>query len=118
MLCFFRYPELCKVLYSGKAWVFPSVHRLKFAREHLDWSKDWRKVVWSSESPFELFHLPNRDNDRVWEASSSDVPTVPSVKHPANIHVWGMFNCRALSQLHVVPQKTTINGERYRKNIT
>ena len=94
------------------------VHRLKFAREHLDWlEEDWRKVVWSDESPFELFHPPNRHNDRVWAASSSDVPTVPSVKRPAKIHVWGMFSYRALSQLHVVPQKTTINGEYYRNNI-
>ena len=81
-------------------------HRLKFAREHLHWSEEeWRKVVWSDESPFELFHPPNRQNDRVWAASSSDVPTVPSVKHPAKIHVWGMFSYRALSQLHVVPPK-------------
>ena len=74
-------------------------------------------MVWSDESPFELFHPPNRHNDRVWAASSSDVPTVPSVKRPAKIHVWGMFSYRALSQLHVVPQKTTINGEYYRNNI-
>ena len=27
---------------------------------------------------------------------SSDVPTVPSEKHPAKIHVWDMFSYRAV----------------------
>ena len=43
--------------------------------------------------------------------------TVPSEKHPANIHVWGILSYHALFHLHVVPQKTTINGEYYRSSI-
>ena len=78
----------------------------------MHWSEgDWQKVVWSDESPFELSHPPNRHNDRVWAVSSSNVPTVSTVKHPAKIHVWGMFSYRALSRLHVVPPKMTTNGE-------
>ena len=46
----------------------------------------------------------------------SDMPTVPSVKHPAKIHVCGTFRCSALSHLHVVPMKMTINGEYYRSS--
>ena len=45
------------------------------------------------------------------------MPTVPSVKNPANIHAWCMFGYRALSQLQVVTQETTINGQYYRDNI-
>ena len=59
----------------------------------------------SDESPFGLFHSPNRQNDRVWAADASDVPDVPTVKRPAKVHVWGMMSFRALSELHVVPQK-------------
>ncbi|KAF0307834.1 hypothetical protein FJT64_020849 [Amphibalanus amphitrite] len=92
--------------------------RLKFARERKNWSvKDWQWVLWSDESPYELYHLPNRQNDRVWVASSSDVQTVPTVKHSVKVHVWGMMSHRALSQLHVVPPKVVINGEYYRENI-
>ena len=53
----------------------------------------------------------------MWAVSSSNVPTVSTVKHPAKIHVWGMFSYRALSRLHVVPPKMTINGEYYRSSI-
>lgn len=93
-------------------------HRLRFAKDHKDWSvDDWKRVLWSDESPFELFHPPNRHNDRVWAASGSEVPAVPTVKHPTKVHVWGMISHRAMSQLHVVPQKAVINGEYYRANI-
>ena len=90
-------------------------HRLRFAKERKNWSaEDWRRVLWSDESAFELYHPPNRHNDRVWAASTSEVPTVSTVKHPTKVHVWGMMSHRAVSQLHVVPQKTVINGEYYR----
>ena len=62
--------------------------RLKFARERTNWSvEDWQRVLWSDESPYELYRPPNRQNDRVWVASSSDVQTVPTVKHSAKVHV-------------------------------
>ena len=78
-------------------------HRLSFAKEHKNWTKkDWQRVLWSDESPFELFHSPNRQNDRVWAADGSDVPDFPTVKHPAKVHVWGTRTFRAFSELHVV----------------
>ena len=93
-------------------------HRLEFAKERKNWTeKDWQRVLWSDESPFELFHPPNRQNDRVWAGSASEVPAVQTVKHPAKVHVWGMMSYRAVSELHVVPQKVTVTGEYYRENI-
>ena len=79
--------------------------------------EDWQRVLWSDESPHELCHPPNRQNDRMWVASSSDVQTVPTVKHSAKVHVWGMMAHRALSQMHLVPPKVAINGEYYREKI-
>ena len=90
--------------------------RLKFAKEHKNWTEnDWKRVLLSDESPFELFHKPNRQNDRVWASSSADVPTVETVKHPPKLHV--MMSHQALSDLHVVPQNTTVTGEYYRESI-
>ena len=74
-------------------------------------------MVGRVESPYEVYHPPNRQNDRVWVAGSSDVQTVPNVKHSAKVHVWGMMSHRTLSQLHVVPPKVVNNGEYYRENI-
>ena len=92
--------------------------RLNFAKEHQTWTEeDWKRVLWSDESCFELFNPPNRQNDRVWAADASDVPPVPTVKHPPKVHVWGMMSSCAVSELHVVPQKVTINGDYYRQNI-
>ena len=93
-------------------------HRLRFAKNHEDWYvEDWWRVLWSDETLFELHHPPNHHNDRVWAVSGSEVPSVSAVKHPTKVHVWGMISHRAMSQLHVVLQKTVISGEYYRRNI-
>ena len=64
--------------------------RLKFGRERKkNWFvEDWQRILWSDESPYELYHPPNRQDDRVWVASNSNVQTVPTVKHSAKVHVW------------------------------
>ena len=50
-------------------------NRLNFSLKHKNWTvTDWQKVLWSDESPFQLFAPPNRQNDRVWSHSSIDVP--------------------------------------------
>ena len=92
--------------------------RMEFAESREEWSiDDWKKVMWSDESPFELFSTPNRQNDRVWARRSDEVEPCPQVKFPSKVHVWGMMSYRALSQLHIVPPKQTINGAYYRENI-
>ena len=41
--------------------------RLDFAKARINWSiQDWRRVFFTDESPFELFHSPNHQNDRFW----------------------------------------------------
>ncbi|KAI6652369.1 hypothetical protein LOD99_7383 [Oopsacas minuta] len=63
-------------------------NRLKFARDHENWSfEDWNKVFWSDESPFELFHSPNRQNDRVWAIGSQNIEPIFQVKFPVKIMV-------------------------------
>ena len=93
-------------------------NRLLFAHNHKDWTiEDWRKVLWSDESPFELFSTPNRQNDRVWSKNGKDISPVFKVKFPAKVMVWGMMSHRALSELHIIPQKQSVDAAYYRDNI-
>ena len=93
-------------------------NRLDFALKHKNWTvTDWEKVLWSDESPFQLFAPLNRQNDRVWSRSSADVQPFKCVKFPAKIQVWGMMSHRALSELHIIPQKQNVIGEYYREKI-
>ena len=65
---------------------------------------------------FELFHTTNRRHSRLCAASSSGsgVPTGSIGQHPVKVQVWGMFDCRALSRLQLVPQNTAISGKQDR----
>ena len=93
-------------------------NRMKFAEAHKDWTvSDWNRVLWSDESPFELFQTPNRQNDRVWSKEAGSIEPCIKVKFPAKIQVWGIMSHRALSELHIIPQRQTVNGEYYRTNI-
>ena len=92
--------------------------RLKFAESRKEWSvEDWKQVLCSDEAPFQLFNTPNRQNDRVWARNSYNVEPCLQVKFPGKIHVWGMMSHRAVSDLHIVPPKQTINGCYYRDYI-
>ncbi|KAI6652984.1 hypothetical protein LOD99_4061 [Oopsacas minuta] len=92
--------------------------RIEFAQKHKGWIvEDWNRVLWSDESPFELFPTPNRQNDRVWSKDSGSIEPCRKMKFPAKVHVWGMMSHQALSELHVIPQGQTINGEYYRTKI-
>ena len=51
--------------------------RLAFAKARKNWTiLQWRRVLFSDESPFELFQAPNRQNERVYAHSSHDVPAI------------------------------------------
>ena len=42
--------------------------RLKFAQEHVDWTIDqWKSVLWTDESKFELFGSHRRQYVRMWD---------------------------------------------------
>ena len=75
------------------------------------------KVIWSDESPFELYATPNRHNDCVWAKTTKDVPRILSVKFPQKIHVWGLMSHQALSELRIIPQGHTVNSLYYRDEI-
>ena len=89
-------------------------NRIEWCKERRLWSiSDWKRVIFSDESSFEIFHPRNKQNDRVWAKNIEDVPTTPSVKFPSKVMVWGAMSYRALSELHFVPEKTTVNTHYY-----
>ena len=67
--------------------------RLAFAREHVGWSLDqWKRVVWSDESPFPLL---NQSPQYVWRTKDDNLTSrsmQATVKHQKSINVWGWFS--------------------------
>ena len=70
-------------------------------------------MLFSDESPFELFQPPNRQNDRIWACDKEEVPPIFTVKHPLKIQVWGLMSFIALSELNVLPEKQMVTGAYY-----
>ena len=48
------------------------VRRVNFAKKFKD--IDWSRVMFSDESPFKLYLVPNSKNDVVWGSRESSVP--------------------------------------------
>ena len=89
-------------------------NRLNFCLEKQNWTvADWRNIFWSDESSFELFHPTNRQNDRIWASNSSNIIPQETVKFPPKLMVWGMMNFRAISKLHFIAPKQTVNTAYY-----
>lgn len=90
--------------------------RLEWAKEHADWTKeDWRKVIFSDESPFTLFqdggkiYVRRRPGEEFLEEC-----IMPTVKHGGgSIQVWGCFNYGAKGPLYRI--KGIMDGEKYRQ---
>ena len=88
--------------------------RLEFCKRVKNWGFDeFKNVIWSDESIFEIQHTPNRQNDRVWAKSRDEVPPVETIKHPAKLMVWGGMTAQGLTELHVVPKNQTVNTAYY-----
>ena len=78
---------------------------------------DWKKVIFSDEIPYLLFPEGNSKNDIVWAKNTSDVEPRETVKFSPKIMVWGAISASSLSELHIVPQKTSVTADYYTENI-
>lgn len=105
----------------GKTPLLTEAHkkkRLLFAREHRHWKfEDWSNVLFSDESPYRVFYVPNSRNDTVWGSQEANVPVASQVKFSPTVLVWGGMTASGLTRLHFVPQHTSINAEYYVNNI-
>ncbi|KAI6652961.1 hypothetical protein LOD99_4038 [Oopsacas minuta] len=107
----YRRPKWAKITQKIKE------NRLKFARDHENWSfEDWNNVFWSDESPFELFHPPNRQNDRVWAIGSQNIEPIFRLNSQRNYGLGNDVTQSAVRTPHCTP-KQTVNGAYYRNEI-
>jgi hypothetical protein len=92
--------------------------RLEFARRYQHWSvDDWKMVMFSDESHFEL-HFGNR-RSRCRRPRNSDrfatQFTKKTVKHPPKVMAWGCFSWRGRGGLEFLEKGEMMNGTRYRQ---
>ena len=67
--------------------------RLAFCKKVKNWTMEqWKQVVLSEESPFELYHPPNSKNDVIWSREKNEIEHVPIVKFRPKVMVWGLCN--------------------------
>lgn len=92
--------------------------RIKFAREHQQWTvDDWSNVMFTDESPFKVFYVPNPQNDTVWGSQEDNVPAANQMKFSPSVLVWGGMTARGLTTLHFVPSGVRLNSDYYIENI-
>ena len=88
--------------------------RLDFARRYQNWTvDDWKKVLFSDESTFQQFTSRKQHVRRPVGERYNEKFTIPTMKHPPSIMVWGAFSQNGTAGLYFLPQKTTMNGQKY-----
>lgn len=87
--------------------------RLRWAKKYQDWTQDdWRCVIWSDESKFNLLCADNLPYVRRSAGERfKDECIVKTVKFPQSQMVWGCFSFYVLGPLHFV--NGTMNAQRY-----
>ena len=77
--------------------------RIQWCQDHLHWThEDWKKVMWSDESPFTLRF---RAKQRVWRLHNqryNHSNIKGTVKHDKKIDVWGAFSANGVGNVRVV----------------
>jgi hypothetical protein len=92
--------------------------RIAFAGERRNWTiENWSNVMFSDESPFKLFYIPNPKNDTVWGSQEKHIPPAEQMKFSPSVMVWGGMTARGLTDLHFVPNGLKLNSDYYIRNI-
>ena len=88
--------------------------RVRFAKEHLMWTKDmWRKTLFSDESTFSQFFSYRPFVRRPAKSRLNPRYTRKTIKHPPYIMVWGAMSGAGTGPLFVIPKKQKVNGQFY-----
>ena len=82
-------------------------NRLNFCLAKQNWTvADWRNILWSDESSFELFHPTNRQNYRIWAKNSLNIMPLETVKFLPEIHGLGDDELSSYIEITLHPSQT------------
>ena len=90
--------------------------RLKYARSHRNWtSEQWKNVLWTDESKFEIFSSKRRQYVRRRNGESlKEICLKPTIKHGGgSINVWGCLSANGVGDL--VRIDGIMNAEKYKQ---
>lgn len=89
--------------------------RLNWAREHQSWTlNDWKKVLWSDESRFNLHANDGRRLVRRREGESLHPDCIERTsKHPTSVMVWSCFSWHGVGRFYLCER--TVNQDEYLK---
>ena len=89
-------------------------------RNHFD-HESCRSIMFSDEKWFDQDGQYNRQNDRIYaksrEAATKDMGTRPEHKFPFKVMVWIGVTFSGLTQVVILPQKTTFDSDFYVENV-
>jgi len=77
--------------------------RLQWAQNHKDWTiEDWKQVLWTDESKFEIFGQKRRTYVRRAPSEKMHPDCItPTIKHGGgSVMVWGCFSYTGVGDLH------------------
>ncbi len=92
--------------------------RMAFAMQYHNWTvEDWKKVMFSDESHFELRFGASQTRCRrpVGSDRFHERFTKKTVKHPPKLMAWGSFSWRGRGALEFLKRGEMMNGARYRQ---
>jgi len=87
--------------------------RVQWAKQHVLWEKeDWEKVLFSDEVRVSIFGSDGVRyvRRRVGEASLPEC-TIPTMKHPLTVMVWGCMSRNRVGRLQIL--EGTVNADKY-----
>ena len=90
--------------------------RLKFAQRHKNWSAEqWKSVLWSDESKFEIFGTKRRQYVRRRNGEQfKDMSLQPTIKYGGgSVQVWGCISAGGVGDLFKIDD--IMNAEKYRQ---
>ena len=84
--------------------------RLLWARAHLRWTEQWKSVLWSDESMFQIV-FENHGRCVLWAKEDCPDCYQRKVQKPASVLVWGCVSAHGMGNLHNC--EGTINAETF-----
>ena len=92
--------------------------RIAFAKKYIQWTPaQWKRVMFSDESNCQVFRVGSPIVRRPHASSRFDPRfTIPTVKHPDSIMVWGAFSGEmGRAGLYFLPKNKKMNSDQYVK---